>query len=51
MQQTPGFISSLVIDRITSLLRHDSSEELPPLDWMWGKKTLVETSNFQLSLL
>lgn len=36
MQQTIGFISSLVIklvtDKVPSLLRHDGSEELPPLD-------------------
>lgn len=33
-QQTRGFISSLVIDKMPSLLRHDSSEQLPLLDCM-----------------
>jgi hypothetical protein len=37
VQQTPGFISSLVIklakDKTSSLLRHESSEQLPPLDY------------------
>jgi hypothetical protein len=40
VQQTPGFISSLVIklakDRTFSFLRHDISEQLP-LDCMWNQ--------------
>jgi hypothetical protein len=41
VQQTPGFISSLVIklvkDRTSSFLRYDISEWLPPLDCMWDQ--------------
>jgi hypothetical protein len=50
MQQTPSYLSSLtvklVIGKTSSLLRHDSSEQLPPLDYMWDQNDL-QTSNIR----
>jgi len=54
MQQTPGFISSLVIkvaiDKISLLFKHDSSGQLPPLLWTSCRSKMTHTSNFWLSL-
>jgi hypothetical protein len=49
VQQTIGFISSLMIDKMPSLLRHDSSEQLPLLDCVCVCVTKTTNGDLQLS--
>jgi len=53
VQQTPGFISSVVIklakDRTSSFLRYDISEWLPPLGLRVGPEWLTETMTSDFS--
>jgi hypothetical protein len=53
VQQTPGFIISLVIklakDKMSSLLRRQSFEQLPPLDHNWDQNDWQRVATYDFT--